>query len=248
MQPFILERMTNETLSKSPPRENPLISILANVVLPVFILNKLSSQDAVIALVIAMLFPLGYGIYSFVRSKKVNFISILGLLNTLFTGGFALLKLDGIWFAVKEAGFPLLIGIFVLFSSFGKSPFLKLILLDSGALNTDDLYKAVKEKNIDIEFTKLVQKFTLYFSTSFFLSAFLNFVLALRIFKQIPKDLSEAAQNEMLNQQIADMTWQGYVVIFIPSILVLFVTFFFFFRKLTTLTGLPFEKLIKENG
>ena len=150
--------MANETLSKSPPRENPAISILANVALPVVILNKLSSQGPVVALIVAMLFPLGYGIYSFVRSKKVNFISILGLLNTLFTGGFALLKLDGIWSAVKEAGFPLLIGIFVLFSSYGKSPFLKLILLDSGALNTDDLYKAIKEKNIDLPPTYVVGK------------------------------------------------------------------------------------------
>jgi hypothetical protein len=235
-------------MDKPQPKENPLISILANVVLPVFILNKLSSQSPLVALVIAMAFPLGYGGYSFIRNKKINFISVLGILNTLFTGGFAILKLDGIWFAVKEAGFPLLIGVFVLFSSFGKSPFLKLILLDSGALNTDDLYKAIKEKSVDLDFTKLVQRFTLYFSTSFFLSAFLNFVLALRIFKKIPKDITEIAQTEMLNQQIADMTWQGYVVIFIPSILVLFVTFFFFFRKLTALTGLPFEKLVKETN
>lgn len=239
--------MNAPIISKAPPRENPLISIIANVVLPVYILNKLSSQDALIALLVAMAFPLGYGIYSFIRSKKVNFISLLGLLNTLFTGGFALLKLAGIWFAVKEAAFPLLIGIFVLFSSFGKAPFLKMILFDSGALNTEDIFNTVREKAIDLEFSALVQRFTLYFSTSFFLSATLNFWLAIRIFKTIPKNLTDAAQNEMLNQQIADMTWQGYIVIFIPSITILFITFFLFFRKLTKLTGLPFEKLIKEN-
>lgn len=238
--------MSAPTISKSPPRENPIVSIIANVVLPVFILNKLSHQDAVLALVVALLFPLGYGIYSFIQNGKFNFISLLGLLNTLFTGGFALLKLAGIWFAIKEAGFPLLIGIFVFFSSFGKAPFLKMVLLDSGALNTEDIYNIVREKSLDIPFSRLVQTFTRYFSLSFFLSAVLNFVLAIRIFKTIPSELSEAAKNEMLNQQIADMTWQGYIVIFIPSIVVLFVTFFFFFRSLTKLTGLPFEKMVKD--
>lgn len=238
--------MTSPTISKTPSRENPVISILANVVLPVFILNKLSDQDAVVALVVALLFPLGYGVYTFIQNGKFSFISLLGLLNTLFTGGFALLKLAGIWFAVKEAAFPLLIGIFVLFSSFGRSPFLKMVLLDSGALNTDDIYRVVREKSLDIPFSQLVQTFTRYFSLSFFLSAILNFVLAIRIFKTIPDDLSETAKNTMLNQQIADMTWQGYIVIFIPSLVVLFVTFFFFFRGLTKLTGLPFEKMIKD--
>ncbi len=222
------------------------MSIIANVVLPVFILNKLSSQDAVVALVAALIFPLGYGVYSFIQSGKLNFISLLGLLNTLFTGGFALLKLAGIWFAVKEAAFPLLIGVFVFFSSFGKAPFLKMVLLDSGALNTDEIYSVVRERGLDLPFSALVQRFTRYFSLSFFMSAALNFWLAVRIFKTIPTDLSETAKNEMLNQQIADMTWQGYIVIFIPSIAVLFITFYFFFRGLTRLTGLSFDKVVKE--
>lgn len=238
------------TVSTAPqaPKENPLISVIANVVLPVFLLNKLSAQDPLIALLVALAFPIGYGLFTFIRNKKVSFISILGLLNTLFTGGFALLRLEGIWFAVKEAAFPLLLGIFVLFSSFGTTPFLKLVLFDSGALNTHDIFATIKEKQLELRFSELVKKFTLYFSASFFLSALLNFLLAIRIFKPIPHSLSEPAQNEMLNQQIADMTWQGYIVIFIPSLTFLFVTFFLFFRKLTALTGMTFEKLVKEKS
>lgn len=236
--------MVVKTQKKS--KENPLISIVANVVLPVFLLNKLSSQNPLIALLVALAFPLGYGIFSFIRDKRVNFISVLGLLNTLFTGGFALLKLEGIWFAVKEAAFPLLIGIFVFFSSFGRSPFLKFILFDSGALKTEHLFKVVEDMQLKDPFVRLVKTFTIYFSFSFFLSAILNFVLAIRIFKPISSELSEAVQNETLNQQIADMTWQGYIVIFIPSIVVLFITFFLFFKKLNKLTGLTFETLMNE--
>lgn len=236
------------TPTNKPPKENPLINIVVNVVLPVVILNKLSAQNAKIALLLALSFPLGYGIVSFIRTKKVNFVSLLGLLNTLFTGGFALLKLEGIWFAVKEAAFPLLIGLFVLASSFRDTPFLKFILFDSGALNTEDITQSVESKNRGVEFRQLFKQFTLFFSCTFFFSALLNFILAVRIFKPISTTLAEEKQVEILNQQIADMTWQGYAVIFIPSLAILFVILFFFFRKLSKITEIPFEKLVNEHG
>ena len=60
----------------------------------------------------------------------MNYISVLGLLNILFSGILTILALGGIWFAVKEAFFPLLIGGFVLASSFTLNPFFKTILND----------------------------------------------------------------------------------------------------------------------
>lgn len=233
-------------MSKKIQQENPLINLLANVVLPVFILNKFSSKAPVIALIVALLLPLSYGFWSFFQTKKVNFISLLGLLNTLFTGGFALLQLEGIWFAFKEAGFPFLIGCFVLASSFREQPFLKMMLFDTGALNTEDIAAATQKHQTESAFLDLLKRATLFFSFTFFFSALLNFVLAYRIFVQIPTDLPEIQRSEILNQQIATMTWQGYVVIFVPSIVLFFVILFFFFRKLSQLTGLKFDQLVKN--
>ncbi|MBY0386377.1 hypothetical protein K2X05_14570, partial [bacterium] len=120
-------------------QENPLVNLLANVVLPVVVLNKLSTKAPMPALLLALAFPLGYGLWSYWQTKKINFISLLGLANTLFTGGFAILKLEGIWFVVKEAAFPFLIGCFVLISSFRAQPFLKMMLFETGALNSDEI-------------------------------------------------------------------------------------------------------------
>jgi hypothetical protein len=226
-------------------RENPLINLLANVVLPVFILNKLSKYNPVAALALALLFPLGYGGWSYYKSKKINYISLLGLLNTLFTGGFALMKFEGIWFAVKEAGFPFLIGCFVFLSSFKSNPFLGFILVDTGALNTEDIYAGLDASGTRADFLGLLQRSTFFFSLTFFMSAALNFILAYNIFVKIPIHLTEAGQSEMLNEQIARMTWMGYVVIFVPSIILFFIIMFFFFRKLGRLCGLSFEKMIK---
>jgi hypothetical protein len=226
-------------------RENPLINLLANVVLPVFVLNKLSKYDPLLALGLALLFPLAYGSWSYYHSRKFNYISVLGLINTLFTGGFALMKLEGIWFAFKEAGFPFLIGCFVFISSFKANPFLGFVLVDTGALATDDIYAGLDANNTRQQFLQLLQKGTFYFSLTFFMSAALNFILAYNIFQKIPKTLTDAAQSEMLNEQIARMTWMGYAVIFVPSVLLFFIIMFFFFRKLGQLTGLKFEKMIK---
>ncbi len=235
-------------MSKKAPQENPLINLIANVALPVFILNKLSAKSPVGALVLALAFPLGYGLWSYIKTKKVNFISVLGLLNTLFTGGFALLQLEGLWFAVKEAAFPFLIGCFVLASSFRKEPFLKTMLLETGALNSEEILKRTHEPKIRASLQKLFQKSTFFFSLTFFFSALLNFLLAYRIFTKIPVDLDEAAKASLLNQQIAEMTWQGYVVIFVPSIVFFFLILFFFFRTLAKLTGMKFDDLIKSEA
>ncbi len=235
-------------MALNPSKENPVVNLIANVVLPVFVLKQLSAWSPLYALLLALTFPLGYGLWSYWKSKKINFISLLGLLNTLFTGGFALFKLDGFWFVVKEAAFPLLIGCFVMFSAFSKKPFLRLMLFETGALNTTEILKRINEGNKTSQLLKLFQKGTFFFSLTFFFSAFLNFVLAYRIFTKISLDLSDAEQTALLNQQIADMTWQGYAVIFAPSIVFFFLILFFFFRSLSKLTGLEFDHLIQTDA
>lgn len=226
-------------------KENPLINIAANVVIPVFVLKKLSTWSPLWALIIALAFPVAYGAWSFVSEKRINPISVLGILNTLFTGGFVLFQLDGIWFAVKEAGFPLLIGIFVMISSFSEKPFIKMILFDSGALNTALIHEKITEFGKQIDLKKLLQKTTFYFSLTFYLSALLNFLLAWRIFTDIPMTLSEAERNIMLNDQVAEMTWMGYVVIFVPSLILFIALMYYFFSRLTKLTGLKLDHLVK---
>src|SRR5687768_7595101 len=95
-------------------RENPLVNILFNIVLPAVILAKLSSPERlgpVNGLLLGLAFPLGYGIWDFARKRKANVFSVLGFVSILLTGSFGLMQLDGIWFAVKEAAIPLLIGL-----------------------------------------------------------------------------------------------------------------------------------------
>ena len=83
------------TKTQSKPANNTLLEIIYNIALPSIILMKLSGDDylgSMYALVLALLFPLGYGLYDFIKNKSMNFISLLGFLSTLLTGGIGLFE------------------------------------------------------------------------------------------------------------------------------------------------------------
>ena len=105
--------------SPRPPRENILANLVCTIAAPAIILSKLSAPERLgpaVALVVALAFPVGYAIWDFTQRKKFSFIAGIGFASTLLTGGFGLAELDGIWFAVKVASVPLVIGLIVMLS------------------------------------------------------------------------------------------------------------------------------------
>ena len=87
----------NSTAQNSTParRENPLVSLLFNIVVPVVILMRFSSDQwlgPVNGLLAALAFPLAYGIIDFSLRRKLNFLPIVGVVGILLTGGIGLLR------------------------------------------------------------------------------------------------------------------------------------------------------------
>lgn len=236
------------TSVESQRKENGLLNLVFNIVLPVLILNKLSKFVGPIwALLLALAFPLGYGAYDLVQRKKVNAFSALGLLNVLFTGGLALLGLNGFWFAVKEAAFPSLVGCFVLGSAFTKRPFVETLFLNPSVMKVDLLEERLKERGKQVEFHLHMRKATMWLSASFAFSAVLNFLLARKIFTDIDASLAADAQSQILNEQIAKMTTWSMAVIMVPSILFLLGIFWYLMHGIKTHAGLTTNELLKEN-
>ncbi|MFP5519015.1 MAG: VC0807 family protein [Bdellovibrionia bacterium] len=226
--------------------ENPFLNILFNVLLPIMILNKGGQYvTPVQALLLALAFPISYGIYDLIQRKKFNYISLLGLLNVLLTGGFAISGLSGSWFALKEAGFPLLVGGFVLASAFTKKPFIETLFLNPQVVKVDLIEEKLKERNLNQEFHAHLKSATLWLASSFLLSAVLNFILAVRIFTPIDSQLPEDQKSALINQQIADMTMWSYPVIMIPSILFLIGIMIYLFRGIRQHTGLTTEEIMQ---
>ncbi|MGE0632859.1 MAG: VC0807 family protein [Pseudobdellovibrionaceae bacterium] len=242
-----MKSVDQDHLTPPPPQkpENGFLNIIFNILIPVLILNKGSIYIGPLpALVLALCFPLGYGIYDYAKKKKTNFISILGLLNVLVTGGFALLNLEGIWFAIKEAAFPALIGIFVFASSYFTRPFIETLFLNPALVNVEKVRAALEAKGQEAHFKHHLKNSTQILAGSFFFSAVLNFVLAKRIFVPIDAALAEAERQTVLNQQIADMTYLGMLVITVPSFILLAGTLWYLLHGIRKYTGLTTEEVL----
>ena len=228
-------------------QENPVANLLFNIVLPVLVLNQLSKRlgedGPTYALLIALAFPLLYGAYDYIKKGEKNYISLLGIINVLLTGGLALLKLEGFWFAVKEAAFPLVIGVGVYISAYTDKPAMKLMAYNENIMNRDKVSVALLKNNTLKAFELHLRKSTKLLAISFFLSAIMNFVLARYIFTEIDPALPELEKSTLLNDQIAQMTWLGYVVIALPLTLFMGGILMHLVNGLKKLTDLELEDI-----
>lgn len=162
------------------------------------------------------------------------------------TGSLAVLGLGGVWFSIKEAFFPAIIGLFVFFSSKSHNPFIKTFLINPHTLNVDKIHEQLKVHQKENEFSDLLRKGTRLLSFSFFFSAILNFILAERIFLPLDMSLDSEGKSQVLNQQIAQMTTWSSVVILVPSMLFLMGILWFLLKEIRELTGLKTEEILKS--
>ena len=229
--------MSTQTQAKP---SNTFLELIFNIVIPSIILMKLSGAEylgSVLALVIALLFPIGYGLYDFVKSRSMNFISLLGFFSTLLTGGIGLFELDVEWLAIKEAAIPLVIGLVVLISSFWGKPLIAKILLNPTLFNLDLIYQTLSNKNKTELFKSKIQRANHLLSITFVFSATMNYLLAKWI-------VVSPAGTAKFNEQLGEMTMLSYPVIAIPSMVMLGAIMFYVVRSTMKLTDLKFEQIL----
>ncbi len=234
-----------------PQRENIFFNLGFNIIFPVIILSRgqsfISSELApVYTLIIALAFPFCYGLKDFITAGKINAVSVIGLISVALTGGLALLRLEGMYFAVKEAGIPLLLALLAWGSAVVKKPLARLFVFNSSLFDTELIQAKLREKNKERDFDSLLSASTWILGGSFVLSAVLNFFIALFVFHPIDPLMEESAQRQALNEQVADMTWMGYVFIALPLTLIMGFLLWWILKRLRALTGLTIEELIPQ--
>lgn len=227
---------------KKPNVTNLLIEMAVCIFIPSMILKKLS-DDANLgttgALVLALSLPLAWGIYEFIKNKKVGFVPALGFISILLTGSIGLLKLDSGYIAIKEAAIPLIIGIATLVSLKTRYPLVKTFLYNDMVIEVDKVSEALEQKQAQGTFEKVMRNATLMLASSFFLSAILNYALA-KYFITSPSGTAE------FNSQLGSMNLWSYPVIVVPSMIVLFYALFYIFRNITRITDLSLEEIIRS--
>ena len=222
--------------------ENPFLNLILNIVLPSFILIKLSGIEylgIVRSLILALSFPILYGSFGLLKNKKINFFSILGLVSIILTGTFSLLSLDVKWIAFKEAGIPFLLGIIVLISLKTSFPIVKRLLLNDQILNLDNINSQLAETGNTRVFEKRITISTFMLAGSFFISSFLNSLLVKIMLRSEPGTTA-------FNEELGLMTAYSFPVIAIPSLTIIILIFFYIIRSIMTLTGMKFSDILSE--
>ncbi|GIU07204.1 hypothetical protein TUM4445_25580 [Shewanella sp. MBTL60-112-B2] len=217
-----------------------MVDLLVSVVIPAFILMKLSGDDQLGAsggLMLALSFPLGWGIFERIKYKKFNFIALLGLANVLLTGGIGLLELDLKWLAIKEAAIPAVIGIAVLISTFTSKPLIKALVFNPAVMDVDKIMQRLQQNNCMAVFEKRLMTATYMVAGSFAFSATMNYILAKWI-------VTSPTGTPEFNEQLGELSLYSYPMIAVPSMLMMMGTFYYLWRTIRDLTGLKLEEVL----
>jgi hypothetical protein len=219
-----------------------LSNLLINVVIPAIILSRFSGEahlGPIWGLIIALAFPVCFGLWDLKRAGRVNFFSVLGVISVLLTGGIALLQLDVEYIAIKEAAIPGALGLAVLISQYTRYPLVKKFILNGDLLDTEKLYRVLAERSQLNVFEKKLTQAGYLVASSFFLSSALNYLLAKIILVSPPGTTA-------FNEELGRMTWLTYPVIVLPSMIVLFFAIWFIFSSISQLTGEELEYFMNE--
>ena len=221
-----------------------LLNILLNIVIPTVILTKFSGDEDLgprLSIIVALAFPIIYGIMDFIRANKVNFFSALGVISVMLTGGISLLELDPKYIAIKEAAIPGILGLATIISLKTPFPLVRTLLFNDQLLKVDIIEKALADNHNKAHFETALRNATLILAFSFLVSSILNYVLARLIVISPPG--SEAYAIEL-----GKMNMYSYVVIMLPSMAILFYALYYLYKQITKLTHLKFEDIMIETS
>lgn len=225
-------------------KSNPLIELLINIVIPTVILMKFSGEGALgVAggLLVALAFPLIWGSIDLAARRKLNFISVLGLVSILLTGGIGLLQLDTRWLAVKEAAIPALIGLVVLMSTRTRYPLVKTLLYTPALIDVARVQRELEARGATRDFEARLQKATYLLGGTFFFSAAMNYVMATWI-------VTSPAGSEAFNAELGRLTLLSYPMIALPSMLMMMAVLYYLARAMRELAGLKLSDALNPGG
>ena len=252
---------------KKPAQEHPLANILINVIVPVLILSYLSKDPALQAqlgkvakpwhigplkaMVLALTLPVSYGIWHYLKNRKGNYFSALGLVSVLLSGGLTFYLWNkngtvkpnaGFLFGIKEALIPLVLAIAILTSHRSASPLIRVFLYNDSIFDIPKIEARVAEIAAQGAYDRLLLGATRLFAASFLLSSLMNLCLAQWFF--LGFDATAINALETYNAIIAKVTGWGFAVIGVPIVIFLMFTLRHLLKGLSKLTGFDNDDLM----
>lgn len=219
---------------------NPLLEIVIAILVPAIILMQLSGESrlgVVGALLLALAFPLGWGLREAITKRKLSWLALLGVVSTLLTGGIGLLKLDPQWLAVKEAAVPGLIGLVVMGSNWTRWPLIRILVFNPTLFDVARVEQALRERGTTVPFELRLRTGTMLLAATFFFSSVMNYVLARWI-------VTSPGGTEAFNEELGRLTLVSYPAIALPSMVMMAALMFWLARGAKNLTGLDLADML----
>jgi hypothetical protein len=230
------------TAQNPPAKPNALTELLVSLIIPSLILMKLSGPEdlgAVNALLLALAFPLSWGIRDLITQRKLNPFAALGLVSILLTGGIGLLQLDTQWLAIKEAAIPGLIGLVVAGSAHTRFPLVRVLLFSPALMNVEKIQDSLIQRGHQAAFEMRLKIATWMLGGSFFFSAAMNYFLAIWI-------VTSPAGTPAFNEELGRLTLLSYPMIALPSMLIMMAVLYYLARTIRILAGLKLAEALKQ--
>ena len=233
-------RKREQKKTEGEKRTDILFNLFFNVLIPSFIMIKLSSRDYLgetYGLILALLFPLTYGLHDWRSNKNINFFSSLGIISILITGVIGLAELDRKWMIAKETGIPLIFGLVVLFAQLMNRSVMYLFF--DQVLDLEKVKLGFILHDDRKTFKKLMAYSSYMIAGTFFLSAVLNFFLAIFVLRGEPGTVE-------FTESLGRMTALSFPIIAIPTTIMLMGIVLYMLRTILKKTDLSMEKIIKR--
>lgn len=237
-----------------------LLNVLLSVLAPVLVLDHCSTTGPGLlelgttrAMVLALALPLGCGVWMFIERRRLDPITLFGLMGTILTGvitiyantgdGSAIRPDTPWWYAAKEALIAALLGGAMLVTARRRDSMLRLFLYSDSLFDVGRIEKRIAEKELQQPYEALLWRSAAYTALSLFCSALANFCLALYFLLPV---LDQPADRQVLqyNYAVSSMTWWGYLIIGVPLMITLILVMRYLLRRLGELTRLSRDELL----
>lgn len=236
-----------------------LLNLFLSVLAPVLILEHCSASGEQLwqlgpawAMGVALALPLGCGVWTFAEQKKLDPITLLGLIGTVLTGVITLYATMGEggsirpdtpwWYAAKEALIAGLLGVAVLVTGGRPGSLLRLFVYSDGLFDIRSIETQVAAQGAENAYARILSRAALFTALSLLLSAAANFLFSLYFLLPVLK-LPAAEQSVAYNEAVGTMMWWGYLVIGLPLLGTLFGVIRYLQRALSALTGLDRDRI-----
>ncbi len=229
-----------KTTASHPKKESPLLNLLLDIVIPAMILSKLAKPEYLgftYGLILALSFPLLHGLYDLTRKRSVHFFSILGLANTLLTGGIGLLELNKFWIIVKETAIPLIMGLAIFVSQKTRWPLATMLLKQ--ILDLKKIKFELGRRGLSEKLDKQLRMANLLLGGSCFISALLNYILATILIQGNPGSAELASS-------LADMLKYSFVAIAVPMAMMISLVLYLFLQSVKKDTHLEMSEVLRQ--